>query len=104
MIIYFFNTRGFYIGFIENNILFSRDGEYLGWLEGNIVWNSNGQYIGQLVDIGGNKYVLRNMFIISPLPRVPRVMPSPPAPPSPVSNIAPISSPIGWEDVFNVTS
>lgn len=70
-----FRSSGQYLGFIYNDNLFSRDGIYLGWLEGDNVWDSNGSYRGKLVPISGHYYILKNEFVISPIPRIPKLSP-----------------------------
>src|SRR3989338_3230192 len=94
MVEYIFKTNGIYFGFIHDNSLFSRDGIYLGWIETRFVSDSNGHFRGY-------KFILRNMFLFPPLPKIPSVRPpSPPIPPH-VSNIPPIIIPVGFKDAFN---
>ncbi len=97
---YVFRSNGTYLGFISNGSLFSRDGEYLGWVEGKFVWDSSGQFRGEIKEINNNKYILKNIFLIQPIPKVPKVWPVSPAPPVPQANIMPITLPIGSKDAF----
>lgn len=97
---YIFKSNGTYFGFIENGYLFSRDGQYLGWIEDKLVWDFNGQFRGEVKDFGGKKYILRNIFMISPLPRIPKLPPLSPLTPTPQMNIIPITLPINFKDAF----
>lgn len=92
--IFVFRSNGIYVAFIMNNFLYSRDGAYLGWVEGNYVWDSSGQFRGVLTELNGNKYILRDKFMLLPVPRVPKATPTSVALPAPVANIAPISLPV----------
>lgn len=98
MIQHIFKSTGHYIGFINNNSLFSRDGEYLGWVEGNFVWDCNGIFRGILSKDG--RYILKNVYTISPISKPARPNPVHPVLPVPVANIAPITLPIGFVDAF----
>lgn len=98
--LFIFKSSGQYLGFISNNNLFSRDGLYLGWVENNNVWGSDGQYRGQLVTINGKTYILKNIYIIPPIPKPPRAIPSIPTLPPPQANISPIILDIGLKDAF----
>jgi len=95
---YILRSNGNYIGFIDNNNIFSRDCLYLGWVEGNYVWDKNGNFRGILTEINGNQYVILNQLQIPPIPRIPRLQPLPPTPPMPAPNILPISLPVGYID------
>lgn len=98
---YIFRSTGQYLGFILNNSLFDRDSVYLGWIENKRnVWDKNGAYRGMLNDISGRTYVLKNQFMINPIPRIPKIPPIPPIPPIPQQNIMPIILPIGVQDGF----
>lgn len=92
-----FKHNGIYMGFINNNCIFSRDGDYLGWVEQNFCWDSKGKFKGQ---IWKDKYVILNQFAVPAIPRAPR--PAPPAPvlPPPPQNIAPVNLPVGFVDSF----
>lgn len=99
--IYVHRTTGTYLGFINDDRLFSRDGVYLAWLEGNIVWDgATGEFKGKLYEIDGHHYILRNKFTVNPIPKVPKIPPLIPAVPPPVANIPSISIKIGYEDSF----
>lgn len=98
MMNYIFKSNGQYVGFINNGYLFSRDGIYLGWVEGRFVWDSTGQFRGILTE--DNKYILKNLYTISPVSRVPRPLPPIPPLPVPQANIAPILLSIGVVDAF----
>ena len=97
---YVFRSNGNYLGFISNGNLFSRDGEYLGWTEGDLVWDSNGHFRGKITIISSRNYILKNAYLIPPIPKVPRVPPSFQVPPAPPLNAAPIILPIGLKDSF----
>jgi len=97
---YIFKSSGQYLGFTSNDNIFSRDGVYLGWLEGENVWDSNGTFRGKLTKVGTNYYILKNEFIITPIPRIPKISPISPVSPIPQANILPIILPIGYQDGF----
>lgn len=94
---FIFKSTGQYLGFIQNDYLFSRDGEYFGWVEGNFVWDKNGQYRGSIMN---DRYIVKNLYAVPPVPRVPRPYPATPAMPSPQANIASILLPVGYTDAF----
>ena len=95
-----FKSNGFYLGFSSGGNLFSRDGAYLGWIEGNFVWDALGQYRGQVTVVNGNNYILKNMYAVSPIPRIPRPHPAIPPIPAPPQNVLPISLSIDMRDGF----
>lgn len=93
-----FKSNGQYLGFISNGYFFSRDGAYLGWIEGKFVWDKDGKFRGVLTEDG--RYILKNIYTVSPVPRVPRPMPATPPLPPPPPNIGPIVLHIGYVDAF----
>ncbi len=95
---YIFLLNGNYLGFISADNIFSRDGEYLGWIENEIVWDKNGIYCGKLNEINGHLYILKESYILSPMPRIPKIAPIPPIAPLPAANISPITPQIGITD------
>lgn len=97
---YIFRSNGNYLGFINNGSLFSRDGEYLGWVEGKFVWGSTGQFCGEVTEINNKKYIIKNMFLIPPIPKIPRIPPIPSIPPTPPINAMPIILNMGFKDAF----
>lgn len=94
---FLFKSTGIYAGFIYEGNIFSRDGEYFGWVEGTNVWDRNGNYRGQIYL--GN-YVVKSLFVISPVPRVPKATPATPQFPNPPPNRLPITLPVGFVDVL----
>jgi len=97
---YIYRTSGFNLGFLYNNNIFSRDGQYLGWVEKKYAWDTSGNYRGELTNLNGNIYILKNLYMIEPIPRIPKVPPVPPVVPNPPVNIVPIVPPIGYIDGF----
>jgi len=100
---YIFKSSWQYLGFIKNGNIFSWNGQYLGWIESGYVWDVSGQFKGEIKEINGHSYILRNMYVLPPLPKTPKGHasdePLPAVPPQ--MNITPISSPeIGWVDGF----
>ena len=100
MPVYIFRSTGHYVGFVQNDQFFSRDGVYLGWVEREDVWDRTGQFQGKIKEISGNKYIVRNIYVLSPIPRMPRAYPASPNIPPPPSNVPPINLPIGDKDAF----
>lgn len=100
MVEYIFKSNGNYLGFLNNGYLFSRDGEYLGWIDSKFVWDSTGQFRGELTEINGKKYILKNIFLIPPIPKIPKFPPVPSILPIPPINAMPIPLPIGFKDAF----
>lgn len=96
-----FKTNGNYLGFVNNDFLFSRDGVYLGWLEGNFVWDKSGNFRGSLMDLSAHHYILSNKFAVPPIPKTPIIAPITPPLPPPPSNIAAAPAPFGLLDAFN---
>lgn len=94
---FIFKSTGQYLGFTQNDYLFSRDGEYLGWVEGNFVWDKNGQFRGVIMN---DKYIVKNLYAVTPVPRAPRPYPPTPPLPAPQANIAPILLSVGLADSF----
>ena len=89
------------MGFEESGYIFSRDNVNLGWVngDGTDVWDSRtGEFRGKLVTIGGNTYVLRDTFVVNPVPRSPRQTTPSVRLPDPPDNIRPISLPLGTKD------
>jgi hypothetical protein len=97
-----YKSNGFYLGYIRNGYLISRDGVYLGWIEGNYAWDSRGLFRGMLSDINNHKYILFDRFALPPVPRTPKNMPALGPIPTPPSNIAPITLPVQMVDGFNL--
>lgn len=95
-----FRLNGQGLGFVDDGNLFSWQGEYLGWVEGGLVWDKEGHFRGSLAEINGYNYILRNLYIVSPIPRISRIAPPPPSLPSPQLPIRPIQPPIGFKDAF----
>lgn len=96
-----YRSNGNYLGFISDKYIFSWDGNYLGWIDNqNFVWRKNGNFAGKLQEISGVNYILRNTLQIIPISKSPRTLPLTPAPPTPKVKIAPVQTPIGWEDSF----
>src|SRR5215213_5306316 len=96
-----FRWNGEHFGFIHRWRLFDSRSYYLGWVDEGEVWRRDGTYLGKLVD---GCYVLRRRNAAPRSPRVPIEPPSSlPAPPS--SSWAP-SRPFrkpraGWEDALD---
>ena len=95
-----FKANGVYLGFIQNNFLFSRDGLPLGWIEGNFAWDTSGKFRGVLSEHAGHSYILLNKLAIPPLPKSPKVLPANVILPSPEPNIIARMLPLGWVDAF----
>lgn len=95
-----FKLNGFYLGFIRNGHLFSRDGLPLGWIEGKFVWDYSGRFRGVVVEANGTSYIVINRFSLPPTQRSPKPIPSPEIPPVPQSNISPISMPVQFSDGY----
>ena len=77
--------------------LFDSRSYYLGWVDEGEVWRRDGTFLGELVD---GCYVLRRRDAALRIPRVPIDPPSPPAPPSPWAP-RPFRKPrAGWEDAL----
>ena len=99
--VFIFLSNGFYFGFIQDGLLFSRDGIYSGWVEDNlIVWDSLGRFRGSVTTIKEKKYVLRDRLSMPPISRVPKAVVSSVAPPAPPANIPPIDLPVNLIDAF----
>lgn len=98
MFIYLAN--GFYFGFINNDFLYSRDGICLGWLEGIFVWDLEGKFRGQIIEISGNKYIIRKRFGLPPISRPPKGPIASVTPPAPPQNIKPIDLSVDSIDGF----
>jgi len=101
---YIFKANGFYFGFIYNDFLYSRDGVYLGWAEGKYIWDRSGQFRGELTTIDQqeeNYYILKNMFVVTPIPKTPKFTVTIPQLPPPKSNLNPsLNLPVGYKDGF----
>ncbi|MFA6476532.1 MAG: 4-fold beta flower protein [Candidatus Paceibacterota bacterium] len=97
---FIFKSNGYYLGFIQNGFLFSRDGVPLGWLEGEYAWDINGKFRGVVTLNQDHIYILLNQFAISPLPKPSRIISTNPTLPAPQANIPAISLPIGWVDGY----
>ena len=100
---YIFKSSGQYFGFVDkdNGNIFSWDGQYLGWVDGNYVWDTAGQFRGEIKEIAGHFYILKNMYVLPPLPKSPKLNPLPIiSAPTPQSVIPPITLDIGWVDGF----
>ena len=96
-----FQSSGQHLGFTrEDGYIFSRDGAYLGWLEEGFAWDTEGQFRGQVFDINGNRYILRNIYSVSPIPRTPKPAPPMAQVPPPLPAIPPIQLKIGFKDGF----
>jgi len=100
MSIYIFRSTGQYLGFIENNHFYSRDGESLAWIDGINVWDKEGDFRGKVTQIGNYKYILKNIYEISPVPKPPKMIPATTSVAVPQSNIPSISLSIGFKDSF----
>jgi hypothetical protein len=95
-----FRWNGEHFGFIHRWRLFDSRSYYLGWVDEGEVWRRDGTYLGELVD---GCYVLRRRR--NAAPRSPRVPIDPPPPPP----LAPPSwapkpfkkSRAGWEDALD---
>jgi len=102
--IFIFKSNGNYLGFIRNDLVYSRDGIYLGWVEqmekDQIVWDSEGKFRGLLLKRNGYCYILTRKFEMPPVSRTPKKTPSIQTPPDPPRNIPPISLPVDLEDAF----
>lgn len=95
-----YKTSGIYLGFLNNDLLFSRDGDYLGWTEGQFVWDSTGKFRGMIAEIKGNKYILKDRFSMPPLTKPPKAVNTAVNPPTAPANIAPITLPVNLVDAF----
>ena len=94
-----FRWNGEHFGFIHRWRLFDSRSYYLGWVDEGEVWGRDGTYLGELVD---GCYVLRRRNAAPRSPRVPIDPPSPPplAPPSWAHK--PFKKPrAGWEDALD---
>ena len=94
-----FRWNGEHFGFIYRWRLFDSRSYYLGWVDEGEVWRRDGTYLGELVD---GCYVLRRRNAAPRSPRAPIDPPSPPplAPPSWASK--PFNKPrAGWEDALD---
>jgi len=100
MDIYIYKSNGTYLGFTQDDSIYSRDGIYLGWVENNYVWDNNGQFRGQILEMNKNKYIARNIYTISPIPKIPKAPSGLSSIPTPPSNIEPVNLPIGFQDGF----
>ena len=100
MPIYIFTSRGQYLGFIDNNYFYSRDGESLAWVDGINIWDKDGDFRGKITELDGHKYILKNIYEVSPVPKPPKKIPPPISLVAPASNISPISLRIGFRDAF----
>jgi hypothetical protein len=99
---YIFRLSGQYFGFIDSGNVFSWNGRYLGWLESNYVWDASGQFRGELKTISGHLYVVKNMYVLPPLPKAPKQNPLPVTPiMPPQANVPPVTLELGWVDGFN---
>ena len=99
-IVFIYRSNGNYLGFISGSNFFSRDGIYWGWIEGNLVWNHTGRYAGEVKEINGHSYIMKNMYILPPIPKPPKKLPDIPTIPDPPRNIRAINLPIGYQDSF----
>lgn len=98
---YIFKSNGQYLGFVDDaGNLFNRDGVYLGWNEGQYVWDKNGKFAGSLLVVDGNKFIIKNVFTVPPVPRIPKTTPATPPLPTPKANIPAIQLPVGFIDAF----
>jgi len=97
---YIYLSNGFYFGFMSNGFLYSRNGICLGWLEGKFVWDLEGKFRGTIVDINGNKYILKQRFGLSPISRPARGPVAPITPVAPAPNIKPANLPVEVVDAF----
>ncbi len=95
---YIFNTNGQYVGFIQNDNLFSPDVEWLGFVRnGADVYSKDGSYMGQLLN---DDRIARNTAI-SPMSVIPPFPPFAPFRPfAPFPRLRKASLPWGWKDVF----
>ena len=94
-----FRWNGEHFGFIHRWRLFDSRSYYLGWVDEGEVWRRDGTYLGELVD---GCYVLRRRDATPRSPRVPIEPPSSrPAPPSSWAP-RPFRNPrAGWEDALD---
>lgn len=100
---FIFHTDGTYIGYIDENYFFSRDGNYLGWLENDgSVYDKLGKYRGRLSLIGSNYYILKNRFILDPMPKPPINIPPRHSPIPPQGAVSAVRPEFGLEDSFHV--
>jgi hypothetical protein len=98
---YIYHSNGRCLAFLNDKGIFSLSGNYIGWVEDDdTVWDNSGNYRGNLEVINGNKYILKNRFLLNPIPKVPRVPPVSPVLPSPPAPIAPINLEFGKADGF----
>ena len=94
-----FRWNGEHFGVIHRWRLFDSRSYYLGWVDEGEVWRRDGTYLGELVD---GCYVLRRRNAAPRSPRAPIDPPSPPplAPPSWAPK--PFNKPrAGWEDALD---
>lgn len=99
--IFIYKTNGFYLGFIRNGSLYSRDGIYIGWTDGNFAWDTVGRFRGTITTFKNYKYILMNRLTMPSAPRIPKTPSPPEVPPAPQDNIAPINLPPEFRDGFN---
>jgi len=101
---YIYLMNGFYLGFISNGYLYSRDGICLGWLEDEkFVWDLDGKFRGSLYE-AKNKYhyIIKRRFGLPPLSR-PNKGPIPSISPlAPPENIKPIDLGVEIIDGFTL--
>lgn len=89
--IFVFKTNGRYLGFLREDILYSRDGIALAWLEDSYIWDKRGDFRGYLDERNGKYYIFINRFMLKPAPRSPRNLLDTDIIPDPPPNIQPIS-------------
>jgi len=94
-----FRWNGEYFGFVHRWRLFDSRSYYLGWVDEGEVWRRDGTYLGELVD---GYYVLRRRNAAPRSPRVPIEPPSSlPAPPSSWTPRPPRKPIAGWADALD---
>jgi hypothetical protein len=93
-----FRWNGERFGFIHRWRLFDSRSYYLGWVDEGEVWRRDGTYLGELVD---GYYVLRKRNAAPRSPRVPIEQPSLPAPPSSWTPRPPRKPIAGWADALD---
>lgn len=100
---FIFKSSGHYLGFVEAGHVFSRDNVNLGWVngDGSDVWDSrSGEFRGKLREIDGHLYILKDTFLINPVPRPPKRSSPIVKLPNPPGNISPINLPLGTKDAY----
>jgi hypothetical protein len=94
-----FRWNGECFGFVHRWRLFDSRSYYLGWVDEDDVWRRDGTYLGELVD---GCYVLRRRKAAPRSPRVPIEPPSLPAAPSSSLTPRPSRKPrAGWVDALD---